>query len=130
MNDQALQKVIDSFDELRRLMANADSLRIKLRRSLVLLQLFGEGLFAHGGVKTRVIGNAHTDLVFEVELGNGEKRKRPLEDMPIDFWPASVIAEIRGKGKYGRILKEAAESERRRTQELVSKLQTQLYKRT
>ena len=106
MNQQIQQKM----DELDALYEERDQLHHELKRSLALQAIWPDA-FTHGRCTTQVTGNPRRELTFTLKLANGERRSKPLEEVPVILWPDTVKADIRqlggfhGSWKYHKILK-------------------------
>lgn len=97
--------------KLERLYEERDGLHQELKRSLALQEVWPDA-FTHGRCTSQVTGNPRRELTFTLKLANGERRSKPLEEVPVILWPASVKADIRqlgghhGSWKYHKLLQE------------------------
>lgn len=87
--DNRRQRLQAKLDALGVSLAEADELRLKLERSLLLEDLW-PGVFEHGSAKSQTVGNPYSGFVFTITAGNGEQRKFDLLDIPKDLWPVGV----------------------------------------
>jgi len=101
--DQAI-KLIDRIEALRE---KQDKCLAALKKSLRIKALWPEA-FEHGSVNSTVTGNPRRALVFRITRGDGITREFPLSAVPLELWPAQVLADMERPGanpEYKRILK-------------------------
>ncbi len=88
-----INTALEQLDKINELEAYTTELRADLKRSLLLAQLW-PGVFMHGKATTLVTGNVRDALVFTITNGDTATRCFPLIDVPVELWPAAVIADI------------------------------------
>ncbi len=94
-----INTALEQLDKINELEARTTELRADLKRSLLLAQLW-PGVFMHGKATTQVTGNPRRALTFVIKDGSDamryfdDAREFDLIDVPVELWPAAVIADI------------------------------------
>ncbi len=88
-----METALDQLAKVEALAQRAAELRADLKRSLMLQQLWPE-VFKYGKATTQVTGNAHHAMQFTIKNERGKVREFDLIAVPVELWPAAVIADI------------------------------------
>lgn len=87
------------LDKIEKLQQEVALKRQQLKRSITIMTIWPDA-FEQGSVTTQVTGNPRKQLTFTLTMGDGEKRTKPLEEVPTVLWPASVKADVLKLGPF------------------------------
>lgn len=105
-----MEQAIKLIEKIEALREKQDKTLAELKRSLLIKALWPEA-FEAGSVTSSATGNPHHNhtLTFILTRKDNISRHYDLADVPVQLWPAQVVADIGeryGNSKYKKILKE------------------------